>query len=79
MTLSAQSMVECDAHDAGCDGGYLDNAWQFLVARGAASEACVPYRFCANPLAINCSASGGGGQEVLDCLHADRPEAQGRR
>jgi hypothetical protein len=33
--LSPQSLVNCDAHDNGCHGGFVDNAWRFLMARGA--------------------------------------------
>ena len=32
--LSAQSLVNCDGRDGGCDGGFLDNAWRFLEKRG---------------------------------------------
>ena len=29
-TLSPQSLIDCDKHDGGCQGGFLDNAWRFL-------------------------------------------------
>ena len=37
--LSVQYMVGCDMHDSGCDGGYIDNAWQFLATRGVTNRA----------------------------------------
>ena len=53
--LSVQYMVGCDMHDSGCDGGYIDNAWQFLATRGVPSEACDPYSYCTYPQLKNCT------------------------
>lgn len=53
--LSPQSLINCDGHDAGCSGGFVDNAWKFLRDRGAATEECMPYHYCANPAMPNCS------------------------
>lgn len=41
--LSAQTMVSCDTANMGCQGGYLDKAWQFMVSNGLASDVCEPY------------------------------------
>ena len=41
--LSPQDLVSCDKTDYGCDGGYLDKSWQYLVSTGIVSEACLPY------------------------------------
>ena len=43
IVLSAQTMVSCDSANMGCQGGYLDKAWQFMVSNGLASDACEPY------------------------------------
>ena len=70
--LSAQAMVNCDPHDDGCSGGFLDNAWRFLASQGVPSEECVPYEHCANPSMPNCSLGGGGGSREHD-KHAPSP------
>lgn len=43
LVLSPQYMVSCDTRNYGCDGGYLNLAWNFLVTTGIPSDACVPY------------------------------------
>ena len=49
ITLSAESLLQCDTADEGCNGGYLDNAWEGLVSRGALEESCDPYTHCDYP------------------------------
>ena len=58
--LSAQAMIDCDAHNDGCGGGYLDNAWRYLVRVGVPTEDCVPYTYCDNPALPNCSSPADG-------------------
>lgn len=41
--LSPEDMVSCDKGDHGCNGGYLDHAWQYLRDTGIVTEACFPY------------------------------------
>jgi cathepsin B len=41
--LSAQDMVSCDKNDFGCQGGYLDKLWDYLVESGIVTDACFPY------------------------------------
>ena len=41
--LSPEFLVDCDPTDIGCEGGWLDNAWRFLVAQGTPTEAAYPY------------------------------------
>nr|AHW50664.1 cathepsin B-like protein [Naegleria fowleri] len=43
VVLSPQYMVSCDTSDYGCDGGYLNNAWNFLATTGIPTDSCVPY------------------------------------
>jgi len=43
VTLSPQFIVDCDKTDAGCGGGYLDNAWRFMMKNGVLTEECLPY------------------------------------
>jgi cathepsin B len=41
--LSPEDLVSCDQTDYGCQGGYLENAWQFMAESGVVSDACFPY------------------------------------
>jgi cathepsin B len=41
--LSPEDMVSCDKSDEGCNGGYLDHAWNYLKESGIVTEACFPY------------------------------------
>jgi cathepsin B len=41
---STQYLLDCDSAQQGCNGGYPNSAWAFLVKNGAPSEACYPYK-----------------------------------
>jgi len=41
--LSPEDMVSCDTGDAGCSGGALSSAWDYLKTSGIVSDACLPY------------------------------------
>jgi cathepsin B len=41
--LSPQDMVSCDFADLGCQGGYLDRSWRYLIDTGIVDEKCFPY------------------------------------
>jgi len=43
VVLSPEDLVSCDTNDYGCNGGYMDMAWEYLAQHGAASDACFPY------------------------------------
>jgi cathepsin B len=45
-------MVSCDKTDMGCNGGWLDKAWNFMEKTGVPSDTCYPY------------ASGGGASKT---------------
>ena len=41
--LSPEDMVSCDPNDYGCNGGYMDMAWEYLANTGVVSDSCFPY------------------------------------
>ena len=41
--LSPEDLVECDSGNMGCNGGWLNKAWDYLSTTGAVSDACLPY------------------------------------
>jgi len=42
--LSAQDLVDCDTVDQGCNGGLMDNAYQYIISNGGIdAESCYPY------------------------------------
>lgn len=57
LILSPQYMLDCDDScyqqgspcEAGCQGGFLDLAWQFLHFNGTVQEECLPYSDATDP------------------------------
>ncbi|GKT36169.1 uncharacterized protein NAEGRDRAFT_32592, partial [Aduncisulcus paluster] len=43
VTLSPEYSVSCDTGNDGCDGGYLDVAWDFFKTTGTVLDECFPY------------------------------------
>ena len=43
VVLSPQDMVSCDKTNMGCNGGYLDRSWSYIVNTGIVSDECYPY------------------------------------
>ena len=43
VVLSPEDMVECDSTDMGCQGGWMNKAWEYLMNTGIVSDACNPY------------------------------------
>ena len=41
--LSPQHLVSCDYGNLGCNGGWLDSAWEFMQVTGVVTDACFPY------------------------------------
>jgi cathepsin B len=43
VVLSPEDLVSCDSSNYGCQGGYLEEAWNFMAQSGVVSDACFPY------------------------------------
>mmetsp|Transcript_24882 Transcript_24882/g.27532 ORF Transcript_24882/g.27532 Transcript_24882/m.27532 type:complete len:292 (+) Transcript_24882:29-904(+) len=43
VVLSPQHLVSCDTGNYGCQGGYLNVAWNFMENSGVSTEECYPY------------------------------------
>ena len=57
VSLSAQQLVDCDQYSEGCDGGYVNTAFEWIVEHGGiASNRAYPYR-PSQPKAGVCNAS----------------------
>jgi len=56
VTLSEEMLLDCDKKDSGCQGGLMDNAFQFVKANGLCSEKSYPYK-CADSNSISCMTS----------------------
>jgi len=41
--LSPEDLVSCDTTDMGCNGGYLENAWDYMQNTGIVTDSCFPY------------------------------------
>jgi KDEL-tailed cysteine endopeptidase len=45
VSLSEQELVDCDAEDQGCDGGFMENAFEFIKQTGGlTAEKNYPYQ-----------------------------------
>ncbi len=37
-------MVSCDTNNYGCNGGYMDMAWEYIANHGIVKDSCFPYQ-----------------------------------
>jgi len=66
-TGSVEYMINCDKQDSACDGGLLDDAWEFLQRTGVPPEACDPYSHCPRPELEKCHRETGGLSSPVSC------------
>lgn len=71
ISLSEQQLVDCDVHgeDQGCDGGNMDNAFQYIIKNGGlTTETEYPYTegdgSCNTAMAANHAATINGYEDV---------------
>lgn len=43
VVLSPQNFVSCDSNNMGCNGGYSDRSWYYLISDGIVTDDCYPY------------------------------------
>lgn len=43
VVLSPQYLVSCDTTNMGCNGGYLNKAWNWMHTHGIPTDKCMPY------------------------------------
>jgi cathepsin B len=52
---SAQYLLDCAPNQNGCNGGYPNKAWSFLVTNGAPADSCYPYAAVKKSCPSRCS------------------------
>jgi len=57
-SAGVEYMVDCSKNNQGCEGGYLDDAWEFLQKTGVPDEQCDGYKHCQNPADPQCKPTG---------------------
>ena len=62
--LSPQHMVSCDKNNYGCQGGYLNYAWNFITGTGVVDDDCYPY---------TSGKSGQDGACKAACANSNKP------
>ena len=60
VVLSPQHLVSCDRGNYGCNGGYLNVAWNFMKSTGVVSDTCYPYTSGTSGQSGSCSSTCTG-------------------
>lgn len=79
VVLSPEELVSCDTNDYGCNGGYMDMAWEFLENHGVTSDACFPYT-AGSGFAPACATKCADGEDFskkFKCVAGSIRQSQG--
>jgi cathepsin B len=78
VVLSPEDLVSCDRNDYGCNGGYMDMAWEYMDQHGIVSDACFPYT-AGSGRAPSCATSCQNGQAFTkyQCVHGSVRQSKG--
>jgi cathepsin B len=63
VVLSPQHLVSCDSGNYGCNGGYLNVAWNFMQRTGVVSDKCYPYTSGTSGQSGSCKSSCADGSK----------------
>jgi cathepsin B len=73
--LSPQHLVSCDTGNYGCNGGYLNVAWNFMASTGVATDECYPYTSGNGDSGV-CKSTCADGSEMVK-HHAEKIQGTG--
>eukprot|EP01028_Stygiella_incarcerata_P002654 TRINITY_DN14_c0_g1_i2.p2 TRINITY_DN14_c0_g1~~TRINITY_DN14_c0_g1_i2.p2 ORF type:complete len:422 (-),score=59.80 TRINITY_DN14_c0_g1_i2:150-1415(-) len=74
VVLSPQYLVSCDSTDYGCEGGYLNNAWDFMQNSGVCDETCWPYASGTGSVpACRTTCTDGSAMKLYKCSDVKHP------
>jgi cathepsin B len=64
VVMSPEYILECDTTNMGCQGGYLNKVWDFLVHTGTTSDTCRPYTSGSGTVGGKCSNTCSDGSPL---------------
>jgi len=78
VVLSPEDLVSCDTNDYGCNGGYMDMAWEYLDQNGIVTDSCFPYQ-AGSGYAPACASSCADGSSFtkFKCVSGSIRQSQG--
>jgi len=78
VVFSPEDLVSCDTNDYGCNGGYMDMAWEFLDQHGVVADSCFPYS-AGSGFAPACASkcADGSAEKKYSCVHGSVRQSQG--
>jgi cathepsin B len=77
--LSPEDLVSCDTNDYGCNGGYMDMAWEYMDQHGIVTDACFPYTAGSGraPACSTSSCKDGSKPVKFQCVHGSVRQSKG--
>jgi len=67
VVLSPEYMISCDGGNMGCQGGYLNKAWDFLEESGSTDDACYEYKAVEGECPSTTCPSDGAKVHIYKC------------